>query len=481
MTTMSMGSNIPVTADSVHAVLTWDATSSVDVDASALLLTDTGKVRDDADFIFYNQPQHAASAVRHLGKTPGADTLEVRLAGIEPAVERIVLAASSDGGSFGQVPGLALRLLDAASGTELASFAMSASAETAFVGGELYRRSGQWKFRAIGQGYSSGLAGLATDFGITVEEPAAEPSAVAPPAVRQPAAVPWPPPSASAAATAPAAAPWPPPSATAPAPNTMPSVPSAPAQMSPPSTPVAPLSQPAAPAQMTPPWQTPPASAPNPPAGPPASWGAPAAPPAAAPSVAAPTVNLDKGRVSLRKNERVSLVKSGAPPLSRLVMGLGWDPAPGKRNIDLDASVIVFDQDAKKLDIVWFTHLSEYGGALRHTGDNVTGQGDGDDEQIKVDLANLPAKVAHLVFTINSFRGHKFTDVSRAFCRLVDEQTNAELVRFDLSDSQPQTGVLMAVLSRTPAGSWEMRAVGEYHDGRTVKALVDPAAAMLKR
>jgi stress response protein SCP2 len=482
MTTMSMGSNIPVTADSVHAVLTWDATSSVDVDASALLLTDTGKVRDDADFIFYNQPQHAASAVRHLGKTPGADTLEVRLAGVEAAVDRIVLAASSDGGSFGQVPGLALRLLDAASGTELASFAMSASAETAFVGGELYRRSGQWKFRAIGQGYSSGLAGLATDFGITVEEPAP----VAPPAVQQPAAAPWPPPSAPAAA--PAAAPWPPPSATAPAPNSMPSVPSAPAQMSPPSRPVPPLSQPAAPAQMTPPWQTPPAAPPTPPAGPPASWGvpAPAGPPAswgastAAPT-ASPTVNLDKGRVSLRKNERVSLVKTGAPPLSRLVMGLGWDPAPGKRNIDLDASVIVFDQNAKKLDIVWFTHLSEYGGALRHTGDNVTGQGEGDDEQIKVDLANLPDKVAHLVFTINSFRGHKFTDVSRAFCRLVDEQSNAELVRFDLSDSQPQTGVLMAVLSRTPAGSWEMRAVGEYHDGRTVKALVDPAAAMLKR
>src|SRR5438094_648571 len=89
MTTMSMGSNIPVTADSVHAVLTWQATSSVDVDASALLLNETGKVRDDADFIFYNQPQHAASAVRHLGKTPGADTLEIRLAGVEAAVDRI--------------------------------------------------------------------------------------------------------------------------------------------------------------------------------------------------------------------------------------------------------------------------------------------------------------------------------------------------------------------------------------------------------
>jgi stress response protein SCP2 len=184
--------------------------------------------------------------------------------------------------------------------------------------------------------------------------------------------------------------------------------------------------------------------------------------------------------VNLRKNERVSLVKTGAPALTKVIMGLGWDPAAGSRAIDLDASVIAFDQNLGKLAIVWFSHLKDFGGALRHTGDNRTGRGEGDDEQIEVDLVRLPAQVAHLVFTINSFRGHKFTEVARAFCRLVDARSSIELVRFELSEAQPRTAVLMAALSRTPDGSWQMRALGDYHDGRTVKALIEPAVQALQ-
>lgn len=151
-----------------------------EVDASALLLTSAGRVRDDGDFVFYNQPRHTSGAVGHLGKRvgPGAnaglttDAVEVDLRAVEAAVERIVLCASADGGTFGRVPGLSLRLLDAATGTELARFDITADTETALVGGELYRRAGTWKFRAVGQGYASGLAGLATDFGITVDDDA---------------------------------------------------------------------------------------------------------------------------------------------------------------------------------------------------------------------------------------------------------------------------------------------------------------------
>ena len=180
---MSKGSNLPVDARVVRVELAWAAGSGVpDIDASALLLTETGQVRDDADFVFYNQPRHASDAVTHLGKRSVAgaagDTVEVDLGAVEPAVERIVLCASADGGTFGQVPGLALRLLDASTGSELARFDMVAGTETAFIGGELYRRQGKWKFRAVGQGYASGLAGLATDFGITVDDaprPAAAP------------------------------------------------------------------------------------------------------------------------------------------------------------------------------------------------------------------------------------------------------------------------------------------------------------------
>ncbi|MYW70440.1 Tellurium resistance [Streptomyces sp. SID8379] len=185
---MAKGANVAVPAAAVRVELGWRTGPGVpDADASALLLV-SGKVRTDADFVFYNQPAHTSGAVRHEGKatTGGAvtDTLRVDLARVEPAIERVVLAASADGGAFGRVPGLYIRVLDAASGTELARYdSTDATVETAFVLGELYRRQGAWKFRAIGQGYDSGLEGLATDYGITVDEPqrAAAPTRAATP------------------------------------------------------------------------------------------------------------------------------------------------------------------------------------------------------------------------------------------------------------------------------------------------------------
>lgn len=182
MTIMSKGSNVPVSATSVRAVVSWTSRPGVpDIDASALLLGADGKVRNDADFIFYNQPIHASGAVRHEGKTTGAtatDTIAVDLGTVETTVARIVVSASAEGGAFGQVPDLRLTLLDATAGSELATFDISdAASETAFEFGELYRRNSDWKFRAVGQGYSSGLGGLATDFGISVDD---QPAAAAP-------------------------------------------------------------------------------------------------------------------------------------------------------------------------------------------------------------------------------------------------------------------------------------------------------------
>ncbi|GGT51064.1 TerD family protein [Streptomyces purpureus] len=193
---MLKGANVPVPAPRVRVELGWRSGTGVpDVDASALLLV-SGKVRSDADFVFYNQPAHGSGAVRHDGKrTSGGavtDTLAVDLARVEPAIERIVLAASADGGAFGQVPGLYVRVLDAAAGTELARYdSQDATVETAFILGELYRRQGGWKFRAVGQGYGSGLEGLATDFGITVDDPRRPaPAPAAPAHVPRPAAPP---------------------------------------------------------------------------------------------------------------------------------------------------------------------------------------------------------------------------------------------------------------------------------------------------
>ncbi|MET8808391.1 TerD family protein [Streptomyces sp. NPDC004546] len=227
---MLKGANTPVPTTALRVVMGWRAGPGVpDADASALLLT-TGKVRSDEDFVFYNQPAHPSGAVRHEGKRTAAagvtDTLSVDLARVEGAIERIVLAASADGGTFGQVPDLYIEVTDAVSGQAVARFdSPGATMETAFVLGEFYRRQGGWKFRAVGQGYSSGLEGLATDFGITVDEP----QHAAPPAAPRPATPPPP--------TAPAPVPPPPPPAPTPAPSLPTMLPSA---MPPPSAPTAP-------------------------------------------------------------------------------------------------------------------------------------------------------------------------------------------------------------------------------------------------
>ncbi|WP_262060776.1 TerD domain-containing protein [Streptomyces sp. STR69] len=196
---MPKGSNVPVPTTALRVELGWRSGPGVpDADASALLLVD-GKVRTDGDFVFYNQPTHSSGAVRHEGKGNAGgrmtDTLLVDLARVEPAVDRVVLAASADGGTFGQVPDLYIEVRDAAQHTVVARFdSTGATVETAFVLGEFYRRQGAWKFRAVGQGYGSGLEGLATDFGITVDEPQqAAPAATMPPPSGPPVNLPPPP------------------------------------------------------------------------------------------------------------------------------------------------------------------------------------------------------------------------------------------------------------------------------------------------
>ncbi|MFJ3779410.1 TerD family protein [Streptomyces sp. NPDC090075] len=212
---MPKGSNAPVPTTALRVELGWRSGPGIpDADASALLLV-AGRVRSDEDFVFYNQPAHASGAVRHEGKRRSGDrvtdTLFVDLARVETPIEKIVLAASSDGGTFGQVPDLYIEVRDGADGKVVARFdSAGATVETAFVLGELYRRQGGWKFRAVGQGYSSGLEGLATDFGITVDEPQHQ----APPPVPRtapPAAPAAAPPPAARRAPAPAPAPPPPP------------------------------------------------------------------------------------------------------------------------------------------------------------------------------------------------------------------------------------------------------------------------------
>ncbi|MFH8987048.1 TerD family protein [Streptomyces sp. NPDC017940] len=179
---MLKGSNVPLEAAAVRAVLRWaPRQGSPDVDASALLLGTDGRVRSDEDFVFYNQPRHPSGKVWRLGKKRVAegltDTVQSDLAGLDPAVDRVLLVASAENKPFKQVSALRILLYDASptvpAGAEpFAYFDITPETgdETALICGELYRRGGSWKFRALGEGYSNGLVGLATDFGILVDE-----------------------------------------------------------------------------------------------------------------------------------------------------------------------------------------------------------------------------------------------------------------------------------------------------------------------
>ncbi|MGH4028012.1 TerD family protein [Actinomycetota bacterium Odt1-20B] len=215
---MLKGSNVPLDATAVRAVLRWAPGQGVpDVDASALLLGTDGRVRSDEDFVFYNQPRHPSGKVWRLGKKRVAegltDTIQTDLAGLDAAVGRVLLVASADDVPFERVRALRILLYDATSGSDdpLAYFDITpqTGAETALICGELYRRGDGWKFRALGEGYSNGLVGLATDFGISVDE-----SEAAPPATGHLTAAP----ATAAAGTAGTAAPEPAPEASQPLP-----------------------------------------------------------------------------------------------------------------------------------------------------------------------------------------------------------------------------------------------------------------------
>ncbi|MFE7567221.1 TerD family protein [Streptomyces sp. NPDC057539] len=411
MTAMTPGSNIPL--PTAHVAV--DVAAPVRLDVSGLLLTADGKVRSDDDFIFYNQPTGPGVTYRSGGGT-APDAIVVDTSAVPAGIEKIVVTASPDaaGQSFqGVEPTATIR--DAGSGGALATFTPPRlGTETALVIVEIYLRNGAWKVRAVGQGYANGLAGIATDFGVSVEEPAPAAAPVAPPA--------------------PVAAPAP----TRAYAGADPRIPAPPVPATPP-----------------------------------------AAPPAPAAAPGSGKINLDKGKVSLQKNQTVSLVKGGRPLLTQVKMGLGWEPAYRGKDIDLDASVIAYGPNRNHLDSCYFGKLSILNGAIKHSGDNLTGEGAGDDEVIMVDLGRIPAEASGLVFTVNSFTGQKFTEVAKAYCRLIDAATDEELVRFDLTSAEPQTGVMMAKLIRQFSGEWEMTGLGEFVKSRTVRGMVKPAAKIL--
>ena len=184
--------------------------------------------------------------------------------------------------------------------------------------------------------------------------------------------------------------------------------------------------------------------------------------------------------VNLQKGQKISLNKEAGSALTQVVMGLGWDAVKkkgflgfggGTQDIDLDASCLMFDASGALVDAVWFRQLRSKDASIEHTGDNRTGDGSGDDEQIKVALDRVPATVTSLVFTVNCFTGQDFSQVENAFCRIVDGRTQQEIARYDLSVQGKHNAQIMAKLYRHN-DEWKMHAIGENGLGRTFEDLM---------
>ncbi|MFD6880719.1 TerD family protein [Rhodococcus sp. NPDC060084] len=384
-TSLSKGQNGPLNVSDV--VVSLELTTPADL--SALLVKADGKVRSDADFVFFNQP--SGPGVRLVpGQAGQNSSLAVSLPQVPADIDQVraVITLDDASSSFGRFAPPTARVSDAAGNVLFEYRIEGLSSESIVIALELYRRQGAWKVRAVGQGYAGGFAALVTDHGVSVDD--------------------------------------------APAPPQQQYTPPPPPQQ-----------------QYTPP--PPPQSTP---------------PPAAAPAQPA-EVSLTKNRpVSLVKGQKVTLRKDGGVALTYLRMGLGWDPVEkrglfGNRSasIDLDASAVLF-ADHNIVDVAYYGQLQSKDGSIQHQGDNLTGEGEGDDEVVLVDLTRIPPHINTVMFVVTSYKGHTFEQVQNAFCRLVDGTTNAELARYTLQGGMPFTGMVMAKVYRE-GNSWKLQAIGE--------------------
>ncbi|EDS78301.1 tellurium resistance protein TerD [Clostridium botulinum C str. Eklund] len=189
--------------------------------------------------------------------------------------------------------------------------------------------------------------------------------------------------------------------------------------------------------------------------------------------------------INLQKGQKISLTKEDAK-LSRIMVGLGWDPVEqssgkgffgslfggGSPQVDCDASVIMLNQDNKAEELVYFGNLKDRHSSVRHMGDNLTGDGDGDDEEILVELSKIPSNITRLIFAVNIYkcvkRNQHFGMIRNAFIRILDLQSNKEMLRFNLTDDYSnKTGIYAGEIYRHE-NEWKFAAIGE---GDTVTGL----------
>jgi len=177
--------------------------------------------------------------------------------------------------------------------------------------------------------------------------------------------------------------------------------------------------------------------------------------------------------ISLSKGQKVDLTKSN-PGLTKVVVGLGWDTNKydGGHDFDLDSSVFLLGENGKvttESDFVFYNNPQGGNGSVVHTGDNRTGEGDGDDEQVTVDLSAVPANVQRIAFTITihdaTARSQNFGQVSNAYARIINEASGAELIRYDLGeDFSIETAIVVGELYRHN-GEWKFSAIGSGYQG----------------
>ncbi|MCR5833106.1 MAG: TerD family protein [Selenomonadaceae bacterium] len=177
--------------------------------------------------------------------------------------------------------------------------------------------------------------------------------------------------------------------------------------------------------------------------------------------------------ISLQKGQKVDLTK-GNPSLKHLLIGLGWDTNKydGGADFDLDAAAFLLGANGKvtsDADFVFYNNLKHSSGAVEHMGDNLTGEGEGDDEEIKVDLSKMPSDIERVEFTVTIYeaeeRRQTFGQVSNAYIRVVDEDTNKEVIRYDLGeDFSVETAVVVGSIYRNK-GEWKFNAIGSGFSG----------------
>jgi len=185
--------------------------------------------------------------------------------------------------------------------------------------------------------------------------------------------------------------------------------------------------------------------------------------------------------INLSKGQKVDLTKTN-PGLTNIVVGLGWDTNKydGGNDFDLDSSVFLLNgagKCASESDFIFYNNTTGANGAVEHTGDNRTGEGAGDDEQVKVNLVNVPSSIEKIAFTITihdaEARNQNFGQVSNSFVRILDESTGEELIRYDLGeDFSIETAVVVGELYRH-GGEWKFNAIGSGYQGGLASLVKD--------